>query len=263
MDGGAIIGITVTIGLIVYFIGKYIGENKSKTNATGLNNVSSGPTTEAPSSYQAASKEVLGSGWEDEYITDFKPPTASVMKNLSPWDRLRHKVIIRDGMKCTVCGATIRLTVDHIQELSLGGTNAMSNLRTLCADCHEDRHGRAFMDREFEVDRRYGEKYQTNPKIAALLQAKSDGRGVGIRYVDREKNYSERVIHPSRIWSDPKTHVQYVEAFDELDRDSRVFRISRMKLSKSRLNFYDDPEKARTMVRNPGDDWKSRNGFKP
>lgn len=152
-----------------------------------------------------------------------------------PWQVLREKVLARDGNMCTMCGSVSKLQVDHIQELSLGGTNELSNLRTLCVSCHEDRHGRQFTREEYYTDRRYGENYQLNPKVAKLL--KSSRSGIGIKYKDRNAHYSERVIYTEKIWSDPKTHRVYVKGFDELDGDVRIFKLSRMKLCDSRLNF--------------------------
>lgn len=55
---------------------------------------------------------------------------------------LRYKVLARDGFKCVLCGASpkksdeVQLHVDHILPVSKGGTNAMENLRTLCAVCN-------------------------------------------------------------------------------------------------------------------------------
>jgi hypothetical protein len=194
-----------------------------------------------------------------------QPPAAQGMASKAPlhgsWQELRERVIKRDGGRCTMCAASSRLTVDHIQELSLGGNNAMSNLRTLCATCHEDRHGRAFMDEEFQVDSNYGSNYKLNPKVAALNRSQRTNSGVGIKYVDRQKLYSERVIHPKRIWSDPKTQHVYVSAFDELDNSDRTFKLSRMKLSKGRLNFYDNETNSNPTTSDPGDDWLKRNGF--
>ena len=42
----------------------------------------------------------------------------------------------RDGNKCVICGSMKKLEVDHRRALMNGGTNDMSNLFTLCDDCH-------------------------------------------------------------------------------------------------------------------------------
>lgn len=55
---------------------------------------------------------------------------------------LRFDVLIRDGRRCTVCGAdprldpTVRLHVDHEIPLSEGGQTILENLRTMCAACN-------------------------------------------------------------------------------------------------------------------------------
>lgn len=54
-------------------------------------------------------------------------------------DDLRETVLARDGHKCVRCGSLERLEIDHIFPVSLGGTNAISNLRTLCKSCNASR----------------------------------------------------------------------------------------------------------------------------
>lgn len=66
----------------------------------------------------------------------------------SEWSVIAAAVKKRDGYKCVRCGRpeTDRgLQVDHIIEVSKGGSNAMYNLRSLCPPCHANRpsHRRA------------------------------------------------------------------------------------------------------------------------
>ncbi|MFC1513016.1 YHYH domain-containing protein [Thermodesulfobacteriota bacterium] len=42
----------------------------------------------------------------------------------------------RDGYRCVICGSTKKLEVDHRRALMNGGANDMTNLATLCDDCH-------------------------------------------------------------------------------------------------------------------------------
>ena len=49
---------------------------------------------------------------------------------------LKQKVIIRDGFKCALCYGENSLQVHHKTPKSIGGTNEMTNLITLCANCH-------------------------------------------------------------------------------------------------------------------------------
>jgi len=59
------------------------------------------------------------------------------------WNRLRSRVLDRDGNKCTNCGATAKeetLHVHHQTQISDGGSHSLSNLTTLCHPCHEEVH---------------------------------------------------------------------------------------------------------------------------
>jgi hypothetical protein len=60
---------------------------------------------------------------------------------------LRETVLARDK-KCVRCDATENLTVDHIFPRSMGGTHALTNLRTLCQSCNSARPvaGQALLD---------------------------------------------------------------------------------------------------------------------
>lgn len=53
---------------------------------------------------------------------------------------MRHEVFKRDNYTCCECGATKKegatLHIDHIIPVSKGGTDELSNLQTLCADCN-------------------------------------------------------------------------------------------------------------------------------
>ena len=55
------------------------------------------------------------------------------------WARRRAKIFDRDGWKCVRCGSTKDLTVDHILARSLGGTDWLGNLQTLCGTCNTNK----------------------------------------------------------------------------------------------------------------------------
>lgn len=61
---------------------------------------------------------------------------------------LRETVFARDGSACLRCGAVDDLTIDHIFPQCLGGTHAITNLRTLCRACNSARpvQGQALLD---------------------------------------------------------------------------------------------------------------------
>jgi hypothetical protein len=56
------------------------------------------------------------------------------------WPELSLLVIARDRNCCSNCGCTENLHVHHIVPLTVGGTNEMGNLYTLCRKCHERLH---------------------------------------------------------------------------------------------------------------------------
>ena len=153
----------------------------------------------------------------------------------SKFNMLRQKVFERDYFKCTWCGSRVNLTVDHIKERHLGGTNDLNNLRTLCKECHEKRHGHKIFDKDFNVDDDYGFSKHGNSKLLSLIHAADSGKGICIEYNDAQSLKSVRVIQPIRIY---KAKYIYVNAFCELDNEERVFRLSRMKMSEEKGNYY-------------------------
>lgn len=56
--------------------------------------------------------------------------------------RLRYKILLRDGFKCNLCGASpaitagVNLHIDHIQPWSMGGETTFENLQTTCESCN-------------------------------------------------------------------------------------------------------------------------------
>ena len=73
------------------------------------------------------------------------------------WQRLRKKILKRDGYSCVECSTSRKdvgiecLHVHHILPRSDGGEDDVSNLITLCEECHRNRHnGRStYYDSEF------------------------------------------------------------------------------------------------------------------
>ena len=56
------------------------------------------------------------------------------------WDNIRLLALQRDNYECGNCKSNKNLHVHHIVPLSRGGSNNLSNLRTLCEDCHKKLH---------------------------------------------------------------------------------------------------------------------------
>lgn len=70
-------------------------------------------------------------------------PPGSDSKSNSPrraiTKRVRYEVLNRDGNACHYCGGRppeVRLVLDHVLPVSLGGTDEPSNLRAACTDCN-------------------------------------------------------------------------------------------------------------------------------
>ncbi len=171
----------------------------------------------------------------------------------SRWNKIRQQIFLRDNFCCIWCGTNQNLTVDHIKELSMGGTNQLDNLRTLCKDCHEKRHNKKIFNKAFTVNDNYGFNYHGNLKITALIDAAESKNGIGIDYTDREGLMSERVIHPIRIY---EAKYIYVNAFCDLDNDIRTFRLSNITISDKRNNLYHNESNTYT-----GSVWKGSKPF--
>jgi hypothetical protein len=74
-----------------------------------------------------------------KYYKDLRPKRAISI-------RTRHQVFERDKFRCCDCGATpalgALLEIDHTVPISKGGSNEISNLRTLCSDCNRGKSDR-------------------------------------------------------------------------------------------------------------------------
>lgn len=57
----------------------------------------------------------------------------------SEWLRLCGEVYRRDGEVCRYCGATERLSIDHIHPRARGGTNDLNNLCVACIPCNSSK----------------------------------------------------------------------------------------------------------------------------
>lgn len=84
-----------------------------------------------------------GVGVESEAYRDFLG-NVSMLDYPDDWDRKARAIRKRDDNTCQSCGAdgnNAELHVHHIVPLGAGGSNARSNLITLCDECHGRAHG--------------------------------------------------------------------------------------------------------------------------
>ena len=56
--------------------------------------------------------------------------------------KVRAFVYARDGFRCLYCETSDDLSIDHIFPVCLGGTNALTNLQTLCRPCNSRKKDR-------------------------------------------------------------------------------------------------------------------------
>lgn len=61
--------------------------------------------------------------------------------NSDEWNRKRKQRKIIDNFTCQECNSTLKLTVHHKSYANLGNEE-MSDLITLCWECHQDLHNR-------------------------------------------------------------------------------------------------------------------------
>jgi hypothetical protein len=59
------------------------------------------------------------------------------------WKKIRNAVVARDGNKCTKCSSTDNLHVHHLTYDRVG-EEELTDLITLCKDCHEATHETVF-----------------------------------------------------------------------------------------------------------------------
>lgn len=55
---------------------------------------------------------------------------------MTSWREIRQEALRRDNGRCQVCGKERSGQVHHVIPRSQGGTNDLSNLITLCGQCH-------------------------------------------------------------------------------------------------------------------------------
>jgi 5-methylcytosine-specific restriction endonuclease McrA len=56
------------------------------------------------------------------------------------YNRLRSRVLERDGWNCQGCGSATNLQVHHLLHRGRLGADVAENLITLCAECHRRYH---------------------------------------------------------------------------------------------------------------------------
>ena len=63
--------------------------------------------------------------------------------DVTDWEETRHLVLERDNFHCLSCGIAVssaQADIHHLLPRSMGGTDDLSNLVTLCDGCHASHH---------------------------------------------------------------------------------------------------------------------------
>lgn len=146
----------------------------------------------------------------------------------SKWHNLRQSVLTRDSFRCTKCGDKNNLTVHHRTPLSIGGTNELANLTTLCRQCHEEVHGRSIYNRSFDSDGNYGENYRVPKKVILFQEAINKSEILHIAYTDRFGSHTTREVKPLLLYKENGKN--FVRCFCYLRNAERVFRLDKIKV---------------------------------
>jgi len=100
------------------------------------------------------------------------------------WIQTRQKVLERDDYQCQRCGVSPEeenaLHIHHIEPRSLGGSDDLENLETLCEECHKETHS----GRQSEDDRK-----QIRCPHSSCSKRFSSVRGVKSHYGNAHDDY--------------------------------------------------------------------------
>jgi 5-methylcytosine-specific restriction endonuclease McrA len=73
-------------------------------------------------------------------MSSIGPKPVRLRLDLESYERLRQRVLRRDGWRCQYCGTMSNLEVHHKQFRSHSGEDSEENLITLCTKCHASSH---------------------------------------------------------------------------------------------------------------------------
>lgn len=116
--------------------------------------------------------------------------------------RLRFEIMRRDENACKKCGRTppeVRLNVDHVIPVALGGSDEPNNLQTLCHDCNIGKSSSAPDSETVEAVAADAERW-----AAAMQQAANEAIGES---TDRDELYEiVRDCFPQYYWDRIPSH---------------------------------------------------------
>lgn len=152
--------------------------------------------------------------------------------------RLRYEILRRDNHACRYCGATapdVKLTVDHVTPVALGGSDDAANLVTACADCNSGKTS-SNPDQPIVTDVTSDQlRWSVAMKAAAEAQA-----------AKREKEY-DFVQYIDQRWLDPLTEygVDYDRTWHKKDAPERTYDFAVIRFSTDvGLELFDTADEA-------------------
>jgi hypothetical protein len=89
--------------------------------------------------------DFFSSLWWHKFGGRLRPKKATGNKRRPLPKAIRHEVFKKDNYKCVECGKSNKETTlhaDHIIPVSLGGTDELDNLQTLCEECNTTKSDR-------------------------------------------------------------------------------------------------------------------------
>lgn len=142
------------------------------------------------------------------------------------WGNLRQEILKRDSFKCRECGFQKNLTVHHVTPKYAGGLDEQENLITICASCHNKKHGRKVFDENKIFANKQKLTFKPSLKIQKINSAISSNGIIAIKYTDEKGKVTHRDIQPLRLFEEHG--LLYVRANCHLRNAERTFRISRI-----------------------------------
>lgn len=118
--------------------------------------------------------------------------------------RTRYEVLRRDNFSCRYCGASapdVKLHVDHVTPVALGGSDDPSNLVAACADCNAGKSSVAPNAELVDDVRRDALRWAKAVTVAARLAAEAiEDRRAIIQAVRENAGYWNRPMAMPNNW---------------------------------------------------------------
>ncbi|MCH7549599.1 MAG: HNH endonuclease, partial [Candidatus Krumholzibacteriota bacterium] len=119
----------------------------------------------------------------------------------------RFEVFKRDKFKCQYCGAAapnVLLEIDHIQPVSKGGTNEITNLVAACADCNRGKGARELSDDTVVRKQRHQleELQERREQLEMMMEWARSARSVAVDAAEHVAEYWNQVAGPDFFVND-------------------------------------------------------------